>query len=591
MKKNLIALTLLAIATGAMVAACGPTVDPSDDSSVKTPVSSSEETPVSSSESSEEEIEPTRVAIQQPGVVTVGQTLKVSEIVTFTPATANKYVVVSTNEEVATVTDNETITIVGAGTCGVQIKKVGGSVLGQINITAMTEAGKNLQEFANSVTNNFLLDDWATVYSGKWADVTESSKALAEWADGILMTEKYSVVQGIFSTDYSAIALDKADGSTYSYKLKTAAGEEVDWDDATSLKDALATAASVEIGDKCSSAYLNSYFVIDGILEVNDFTEGEDGWFTANDGATTSLSVLGNVLGVATTSYTGVGVKAKMTEGALELVVQYETAAYAYERHMSITTGVSNALLEDAVKNAEPPAKLDVTELASHYAAFGNNYKLHWDIGVFSSSTFAVSESYVSYCKTGTALYNDEFYLYAAANYAADAVNPDLESLSFGGFVAEASGIYKLSVDEDGTIVKGAAPVSTQFSSLSDILYRAEDVDATVLDAAGLTLTAQSGSTKQYKYDCTSDNLGLAGIIEDMSPFSYSNTEEWAQYTTYGIILDAGTQIMQAWAVSIGSGNCQGYKQTLYGADTVTVGVGSKIWEAFPEYVSAPSAE
>ncbi len=582
MKKKFIALTLLAVATGALAVSCDNTNDSSSDPSADTSSSSSSETWA------------TRVKIAQPGTLVVGDTLKISEIVTVTPE-GGKYNVVVTKGADTVVTlgdDNNTITVVGAGEAAVQLKGSTGNVLGQISITAMTAAGKALQEFSDSLSNNYLADCTWNEIKGVWAEYEEGTAYAESEGCGLLVTPSY-VVDGTYGS-YSAIALAKDDGTTYGFTLLDAKGTELDY--SAGMEVAFANAASVDLDARVSSAYLENYFVIDGLLNVLDYTEGEDGWFTLNDG-TTSTTLIQNLLGMVVSSYTGVGAKVKLTDGVLtgEVKFDYESTV-GCSIEFTVKKDYKVSVLETAAAEAEPPAKTDVTALANTYAQFKHNYVASWECGIFESDFSAPLKGWYKYNAVGLSYYTENAWVYAYAyrDETTGAIVKDSGKL--GGYYADDTGIYQIGLDENDNIVKATTPSSTTITSVYDALYTADLMTADVLDAATLTVldTTSSGYT-YYNYDATFDTMALFKIVEGMSPLGYGFSDD-AKNAGYcqGLIIDAGTAVAQYFGervkLSDTLSGIQGYEVTLGNVGKAVDVIGEKSYKAFASLFSDPSA-
>ncbi len=575
MKKKFIALTLLAVATGALAVSCDNTNDSSSDPSADTSSSSSSETWA------------TRVKITQPGTLVVGDTLKISEIVTVTPE-GGKYNVVVTKGVDTVVTlgdDNNTITVVGAGEAAVQLKGSAGNVLGQISITAMTAAGKALQEFSDSLSNNYLADCTWNEIKGVWAEYEEGTAYAASEGFGLLVTPSY-VVDGTYG-EFSAIALAKGDGTTYGFTLLDAKGTKLDY--SKGMKIALAEAASVDLDARVSSAYLEN-FVIDSLLNVLDYTEGEDGWFTSNDG-TTSTTLIQNLLGMVVSSYTGVGAKVKLTDGVLtgEIKFDYESTV-GCSIEFTVKKDYKVAVLETAAAEAEPPAKTDVTDLANHYAKFVHNYKVYWECGIFDSYYDSVSSANNT---TGVTLYYENSIIFAYKYYD-DKKSQWIADAS--GYYADSTGLYFVSLNDDNEIVK---ETTASYPTITSVYTVKESASAMftkdLLDAATLSLADKSGTSTKYSYDGSFDEVAFGLKIETVSPFQYSFYKyggELTKYVPVGFIEDNESFISHGFVVNYDNKNGIGYVQKYNNddIDTVVDVIGKKSWEAFPDYFTDPSS-
>ena len=580
MKKKLTALTLLAVAAGTLVlAGCDDT--PSSDNSGDT--------------TSSVEAWATSVRVTQPGTLVVGETYKLSENVTANGGT--KYTVAITSGDGTVIkleSDGDTVTVVGAGTATIQIRGASDKVLGNVSFKTLTENGKALQEFSDSLKNNFMVDCvWGEIET-TWAEASEGQAYDYSEGLGLIVTENY-ILDAIYSVNYSAVALEKAGGAAYGYTLLDANGNELDYGH-LGVEGAVKNAASVKLGSKVSGAYITDYFVMDGLLDVLDYTEGDDGYFTLNDGSQ-SAALVGNLLGMSTSSYTGVSAKVKLENNVLNGVVKFDykgEAGCALEFTLKKDFKVS--LLEDVVKNSEAPAALDVTDLADHYATFDNNFAMDWEIGVFSSS-FAPVNGYYQYNTVGTTLFYENSVVFAYGKR--DSETGEVTEYNISGYVNGDDGIYSVVVGDDNVIAKGTL-VTDKLTNVYDVFATGADFTKSALEAASLTLagsgTTSSGvSYKQYTYDASFDTLGLMGICEDTLPtgYGFADEEDNANYCA-GIILDYGVQIngyfYERVKLSDTASGLQGYKTAMYGANQVTDVIGQKSWDAFPNYFTDPSA-
>ncbi len=572
MKKKLIALALLAAATGALTVSCGPDVDPSDgDSSVV-------------------ETWATRVKITKLGTLIVGESFKLSDIVETTPAGA-KYTVEgkSGKDTVYSIgADNNTITIIGSGTGAIQLKGQTGNILGEVNITAMSEAGKALQEWCDGLSNNYLLDATWNEIEGVWADATDATQYAESEGMGLMVTDKY-VVDGTYEA-YSAVALEKADGAAYGFTLLDGSGVEVNY--AGGFKAALDGAASFELGDRADAAYIDRYFVMDGLLNVLDYTEGDDGWFTLTDG-TTSQDLVGSLFGMNVTNYTGVSAKVKLVDDVLQGTVKFDAkATVGCAIDFKLYQGVSLPILESAVVDQEPPAKLDVTDLASHYGQFINNYQVDWECGVFTPGL----QTYSTDNTVGVTFYTENAIVAAACGLTEEGAL-DTASAQVFGYYGDSTGLYEVSLDDEtSTIVKGDTALSTQYTSPYVVMPSASELfTAEVLDDASLSLAYEDADSgmKQYSYNGSFDTAALGLLIEEVSPFGYkfySYGEDIVKYGPEGVILDLGSKILHSFTLNYDGTNGIGYVQQFSNAGNVENPIGKKAWEAFPNYFADPSA-
>ncbi len=580
MKKKLTALTLLAVAAGTLVlAGCDDTPSSNDSGDTTSSV----------------EAWATSVRVTQPGTLVVGETYKLSENVTANGGT--KYTVAITSGDGTVIkleNDGDTVTVVGAGTATIQIRGASDKVLGNVSFKTLTENGKALQEFCDSLSNNFMVDCvWGEIET-TWAKASEGQAYDYSEGLGLIVTENY-ILDAIYSVNYSAVALEKAGGAAYGYTLLDANGNELDYGN-LGVEGAVKNAASVKLGSKVSGAYITDYFVMDGLLDVLDYTEGDGGYFTLNDGSQ-SAALVGNLLGMSTSSYTGVSAKVKLENNVLNGIVKFDYKGQAgCALEFTLKKDFKVSLLEDAVKNSEAPAALDVTDLADHYATFSNNYAMNWEIGVYDSS-FSPVEGFYKYNTVGTTLYYTDSIIMAYAGR--DETTGEITDCAIMGYVNGDDGIYSVVLGNDNVIAKGDL-ASNKSTNVYDFFATGADFTKTALEAASLTLidsgTTTSGvSYKQYTYDASFDTLGLMGICEKTLPtgYEFADDEDNAIYCA-GLITDYGTQIngyfYERVKLSSTTSGLQGYKTIMYGAGNVTDVIGKKSWEAFPGYFTDPSA-
>ena len=613
MKNKLVALTLIALASGLTLGACNvnggssDTPDTTPDSSVL-PDSPDESTPDSTPDtpdSSEEDpgVPATRVKITQPDLLTVGDTLNVKEIVEFTPANADVYSVVSQDEDVAVVENNEIIRIVGSGSTKVNITVPTSTgkarTLGSINIKALSQEGKALQTFADALSNHYkVTGTWDWVEGKKWADVTDGDSLVEGDLLGLVVNPNY-VFDFVYG-QYSAIALEKDEGNAHAYTLLDENGEALFGDGMTgTIDEELAKAASVEIGDRVSSAYIQSYFVIENLLDVTLFKEdvrdnGDVYFYT--DNAVDAIGILGGLLGMNVSSFTGYRAEVWLDDGLLKGEVKFDDPSDADLFTFEVTAGedADIAVLEDAVKNAEPPVALDVTELADHFAQFDGNFVVEWELGLFTrDGYFNPVEGFYQYNSVGTSYYNNNTLLYGYAKRDAETGEVDIETASYNGYQAGDAGIFGVALDAEGVFTAGTTALSADIKQLNAVFPYGSDITKEVLEGASLTLKAEGTGYKYYTYDATFDNLALGAYLENLAPLGYGFSEdsENASYIEAHII-DYGTaiQIMFLERVRLSETETayQGVVLTVYGADTVTFGVGSTVADVFPEFQPEP---
>ena len=572
MKKKLTALTLLAVAAGTLVlAGCDDT--PSSDNSGDT--------------TSSVEAWATSVRVTQPGTLVVGETYKLSENVTANGGT--KYTVAITSGDGTVIkleSDGDTVTVVGAGTATIQIRGASDKVLGNVSFKTLTENGKALQEFSDSLKNNFMVDCvWGEIET-TWAEASEGQAYDYSGGLGLIVTENY-ILDAIYSVNYSAVALEKAGGAAYGYTLLDANGNELDYGH-LGVEGAVKNAASVKLGSKVSGAYITDYFVMDGLLDVLDYTEGDDGYFTLNDGSQ-SAALAGNLLGMDISSYTGVSAKVKLENNVLNGVVKFDykgKAGCALEFTLKKDFKVS--LLEDVVKNSEAPAALDVTDLATHYAKFTNNYKVNWECGIFDRDFNASSSTNSS----GITYYYENSIIYAYKHYDSD-TKEFMNGIS--GYYADSTGLYFVSLNDENVIVKDE---TTNYPDITSVYTVMTSASATytekLLDSACLSLVEESTLSKTYNYDGSLDEAAFGLKIEAASPIGYMFWEydNLSKYGPIGFITNSATSISHGFALNYDGTNVIGYVQEYSDDDigTVTDVIGKKSWEAFPDYFTDPSA-
>ena len=602
MKKRTTILALLSIAAGLTLGACSP----KQDSKPATPGSTGGDTSVPASESGNTDVVPTRIRITQPGTVLVGDVLKVSEIVTFTPEGANQYTVTSKNTEIATVTDNETITIVGPGATSIDITcpKPDGTEkkLGSINIKALSEEGKALQDFADSVTNRYkVTGTWDWYDDKKWEEVTAEDTLTVGDKMALVVNPNY-VVDWIYGK-YSAVALEKDEGNAYGYTLFDAEDNELPGNSMTDAAEELAKAASVEIGERVSSQYIDEYFVISGLLDVTDFEEvtldNGDVHFRVTDPEKT-VSLIGSLLGMSVSSFTGHSAEVWLEEGALFGEIRFDDPEDADLVSFKVVTGEAAdiAVLETAVTDAEPPAPTDISALVSHLDAYKTNFALDFQVGVFTPSLQPLASTIATKYKTGTALINDDLMVYSSYGYVLDEESQQYVpgEISYDGFKVDKTtgSVYGVSTDEDGLLVAGDTAIVTNEEFKDPAAVRA----ATAFNVAGLTESVLSAASlalaaeNVYSYTPSFDSFALGALIEEISPIGYSfaEDEDVLRYAPMGLIFDYTETrgfIRLALLLNYDGTNKIGYVIDLYAPGQVEVALGDKAAVAFG-YEAAP---
>ncbi|MCR5078518.1 MAG: hypothetical protein K6B65_01150 [Bacilli bacterium] len=610
MKNKYIALGLLALAGTLGLGACGGA------SSSEASVTSSAE-PTSSSEtttseevvtSTETEVAPTRVKITQPDIVLVGSTIKIADVCAFTPENATLYNLETSDEKVATIGDG-VINIVGPGKASVKVTVPNGDktkTIGTINITAMSKEGKALQDFADSVTDNYFIDaTWSYYENNSWDKVTENDKFSETDVMGLVCNPNYVLdwiyhdwdeVTGEYEPGYNAIKI-AADGNTYGFTFADSEGNAVPSENMTSVAAELAKISSVTLTERVDPAYINLYFVISDLLDVTNWTEAanDDGsvyFYTEN--AELVVSTLGTLLGMDVSGYTGVYGEVSLSKsGTLDGTLKFNDSRDANQCTFSIAVGdgAKVAALEEAVKSATPPETTDVTPIVSALNAFAtNNFIVDWQIGVFSK-TLEPIEDYYSLNNIGETLVDGDTMAYASFGLT-DEGALDRESLAFGGLYTDTTngGVYTLSANEEHLLTKGDAPVSGTESftnpAQTQVAINQCPIAAlteTVLDAASLTLAMEG----IYLYTASFDDLALGDILSGFCPFAYTglfDDPENAPYCEGYIGLREGVislYIVERVRLSETTSCYQGVIATISSAGEAKIDIGDNLLDAF----------
>ena len=475
--------------------------------------------------------------------------------------------------------------------------------LGNINIVALSEAGKALQDWADSVSNNYRMEAIFGWYSNNsWENVDPAVDAISEQnLNAAINTENYHL-DWVFDGKYNAIALTQAEGEVYGFDLVDADDAVLPSDTALSLDEELAKATDVELGDRVSSAYLTDYFVIEDLLDVSLFeeVENDDGSvsFTSTEGEVV-LGMLGSLLSYNTTNYTGVEASMSFDAENEKLTgwLHFNDSDANFLNFSITTKDVGVALLDAAVANLVPPEPLDVTALSEHIAAFAGNFTMDFQVGIFNSSLSLISNFY-QYNTVGGAVVDDDTWAYYSQNFD---VNEEGTALvlaepSFGGFYVnkeEAGGVYLCSADEEGKLAKnetamsGSDGVNDPAAARGALgVFNIEGLTKAVLEGASLS----SPSENVYVYDATFDSLALGAIAGgELAPISYSffSDPENAQYI-FGQIIDAYEaqgmiQLFFAQRVNLGASGSgyQGVKILLRTAGTSAVDLGDDLYTLF----------
>lgn len=560
MKKKTILTTVLAAMLGVGMVSCGP----------------APEEPIDQS-SSIAEVWATRVKISQPDVLTVGEKIKLSDIVEVSLPNADaKYAAeIKSGESVVKLTDKE-IEVIGAGQATILVKNQN-VVLGQINVTAMTENGKKLQAWVDGLNNDHLLDATWSQLDTTWEKDTTNGAYTSSEGMGLLVNPNY-VIDGTYGS-YSSMFLEKADNDCYNITLFDANGAELDY--SKGFASALATATQVVATEKAPSSQIETYFVIDELLNVIDYTEGEDGWFTLNDGAT-SQTLIGGLFGMTITNYQGVSARIKLIDDVLHGTVKFNHVSLELGIGVDFTLakGKTFDVLETAVKNVEPPAKIDVSGLAAKYATFDKNFRLDYEVGVFDKTNYKPVEGYYKYNNKGTVLFTENSIV--GVFTTRDAETGELGDPLFSGKYQDADGIHSIDIVENTLAVK-TTPDSTS-GSIFATWKTGTSITEEILDGASLTLET-SEDVNIYGYTGSFDTMALFYALECISPYAYGFGEKTDAYNAYteGYIYEGTDYIRQLFYARL-SFAYQGYDVTLSEAGNIGSPVNKKTWEVFPEY-------
>ena len=590
-KKFMIA-GLLAMAGSMILASCkgggsssAPTSEGSQDASSASDSSaivSSDDSSVASESSESGPNYPTKVKITQPGILIVGTSIDARDYVTVTPEGAEDYTLVSDDPTIAAVAeDGRTINILASGSTKVSVKVPSGEkmrVLGNIKIDAMSEEGKAIQDIADSITNQFRADYVWTDYLGKtiekWSDADKPSNTDL----GTMVVSPDYVLDWFFGS-YSAIHLN-FDDNYYNFGFLDADGEAVEPDtDAgdTSVADTFARIADVEILERASAAYVTQYFVLDNFLNVADWDEETDDsgshFFTIDDNDA-AQEALGAIYGAVFSGFSNGCAKLWLDEESQNLRFQFafdyfdtrelQDSVQLIDVTLSYGEGSGLAVLDNAVKTAEPPAPTDVSGLADAFAAYATNGVIDFELGIFDRNLqlldgdTATKAGIESGNTVGTVVLNDgiaiwESYDRDLATGEIDPENPDyggimVDTVNGGGYLLNPSEIDPedpeskagLIVAEE-TAITGSAEVNTWSGSKGLRaglgLFCTDFVTKDVLDAASLAELDEG----IYKYDATFDDCALGSLIATFSPYMYSNffVAENAQYIDSNIVYDA----------------------------------------------------
>jgi hypothetical protein len=546
MQNKKLSLCLLTLASAALIASCGGNkpASSSGESQAESSTDTSEPTSsVVSSDESEAEVVPTGVKKKTDiGYVYVGTVLTGEDLFTFTPEGATAYTLDSKNPEVAALNeDGKSVTIIASGKATIHCK-INGVAKAKIDITCVSETGAKVQQFANSVKNQFRADlDWRS-YEGKSLSTVDLNEDPDSVEYGTLIVQPEYVADYFFGS-YSAIRLE-SDDTTYGYELVDANGDPIEQaEDDTCFQDMLDRAAAVEIGERVSDAFIDLYFVQDNLLDITTFEEYEEDdqvYFTLSDN-TASTEQLGNIFGA---SFSG------FSDGVTQLTFDEENQAlnfiFAFSHSgsegksaefINVTLTVGDAakvdLLEDAVKNAEPPAPYDYTDLAAHFEEFNDNFFAAYEFGYFDYKTaeLLTAEDYAQLgveFNTNSRGYiaadgNDILWSNVAVNYLTGEADGEV---NYGGIHidTENGGVYSVKADEEGVAVLDAEPAegSQSIMSRADLRsFNLAKVTADVLAEAAPTPMDELGMS--FSYQASFDGGVLSSIFNGFVPLSFSD--------------------------------------------------------------------
>ena len=544
-KKTLLVAASLLLAGGTLgLAACSgsPAAESSLPASSQTTEESTGESTGETTQSSDEGVVPTRVKITQPDTLIVGTTVQIKDIVEFTPANANAYILEPKDTSIVTVIDNTAFTVIAPGKTTVAVKVQNGDktkTLGTIRVTALSEEGIALQNFADSISNQYAVEGlWGEVKGKTVDEVTEDdlAKVNPEFAD--LVVNPNYVIDWTYGA-YSGITIE-ADGNTYGYELLDEAENALPSEDYDTLFDELGKAKSVQLTERVDANYVNLYFVVDDLLDVTAWGEDvdDDGnvyFYTEDNGIATSF--LQNLYGMDVSSYYNAKAtlsfneEASILTGSLVMDQTYKGSKLANFVEFTIVAGEAAKVdvLETAVKEALPPAGLDVTPLVDAFGAYTDNFIVDWEIGLFDRTNLKPVEGYKDYNTVGTTLLDGDTAAYASINRDSEG-QLDPEQVEFGGIFTDTAegGVYNLEADEGGLLAKG------------DILTGSEEINDPVkartalnfccsfgfvketLEGASLSFDEQSGI---YTYNASFDRCVVSYLLASFCPFGYTDKD------------------------------------------------------------------
>lgn len=620
-KKTLLVAASLLLAGGTLgLAACGGT--PAAESTVPASSADSSQTTQDSTEaestqtqpsqeSTEEDVVPTRVKITQPDTLIVGTTVKVADIVEFTPANANAYILEPKDTSIVTVTDNTAFTVIAPGKTTVAIKVQNGDklkTLGTIRVTALSEEGLALQNFADSISNQFAVEGlWGEVKGKTVDEVTEDdlAKVNPEFAD--LVVNPNYVLDWTYGA-YSGITIE-ADGNTYGYELLDEDEKALPSDDYDTLFDELGKAKSVQLTERVDANYVNLYFVVDDLLDVTAWGEDvdDDGnvyFYTEDNGIATTL--LQNLYGMDVSSYYNAKATLSFDEetniltGSLAMDQTYKGSKLANFVEFTLVAGEAAKVdvLETAVKEALPPAGLDVTPLVDAFGAYTDNFIVDWEIGLFDRSEYQPIEGYMDYNTVGRTLLDGDTTAYAYIERSAEG-ELDPETVGYNGLYIDTTegGVYNCEADEEGLLAKG------------DILTGSEEITDPVKARTALNFCCSFGFTKEtlegaslsfdeasgiYTYNASFDLCVVSYLLASFCPFGYTDQTtgnpifaepEDANYIEGFILpLEDGTiqiGIFERVRITEELSGLQGILANIHDAGNVTLDLGANLAELF----------
>ena len=516
-------------------------------------VTSSGEGSDSSASSSAAAEYPTRVKITQPGTVLVGSRLYAPDYITTTPTNADGYtLIVKEGGESVVEIDGKYINVIGSGNATIQVTVPNGDkvkILGNIRLSAMSEAALEIQELANSANNLFAACAvWKEVEGKKVEDVDEVNDEFDSSEFALVVTPEY-VLDWTYG-GYSAIKL--SDDVTYGFKVVDELGAELPGEEDETIADAWERADHVVPTQRVNNAYLTQYFVLEEVVDMTSWTEDVDAlgnpYFYQEDPAI-AMSAFGNMYGMVVDSFKDGFATVRMNpddENSILFDFSFNVSSKNdlgvltdYACFVSVELIVGDAaripLLDDAAANLNPPAPADTDPLVNAFALFTDNYYADWEIGLFDRTTMEplVGDVLVNAGVSAnvntvgmTAVNTDSVvYGHVERNYLTGELE---EEQAFGGFHVdtENGGIYSLEADEDGllvqndTMVSGSDEINTWVGACEGMAELCTHLfTKTALDNASLSLN-EAGV---YDYDASFDEASLSALMSTLCPFSYTD--------------------------------------------------------------------